>query len=426
MKKTGQLTYEKRVRLQAYLEEGIPVSFICKKLFVSKQTIYREIKRNCKIKPAKIPYKPIKLVRCKFRKKCPHTYDPIRKCHTACYEKCDDFEEEVCEKILKYPFVCNKCPKCGQCQFEGKYYYADYADNQAKEVLSKSRKVLHVLENEFDYVDTVITEPIVENKQSLHHVLASHPEIKISERTIRYWIEKGYTSVKSHYLPRKVRFPSKKDYQKRIIKPKNILENRTYSDFKKYKKENPSLLVSQFDTVVGLITDKKRVLTIHFPAIHFQFGILLNEFNTQIVVQKLKELREKIGTQKWASIFPLILCDNGLEFNDLPDIEVDYYTGEVLSRVFYTDPYRSNQKAECERNHEYFRYILPKKNSFDLLTQEKVNLIFSNINCTYRPSLPGIRPYDLALSVLGKDFLDAIGIFEVKPEKIILSKKLIK
>lgn len=97
---------------------------------------------------------------------------------------------------------------------EGKYYYADYGDNQAKEVLSKSRKVLHVLENEFDYVDTVITEPIVKNKLSLHHVLASYPEIKIFERTIRYWIEKGYTSVKSYYLPRKVRFPSKKTIRK--------------------------------------------------------------------------------------------------------------------------------------------------------------------------------------------------------------------
>lgn len=138
------------------------------------------------------------------------------------------------------------------------------------------------------------------------------------------------------------------------------------------------------------------------------------------------DLREKIGIQKWKSIFPIILCDNGLEFNNLSDIEMDVTTGEVLSRVFYTDPYRSNQKAECERNHEYFIYILPKKNSFDRLTQDRVNLIFSNINCAYRPSLPGVRPYDLALQLFGKDFLDFIGIFEVKPEDILFTKKLIQ
>ena len=43
MKKTGQLTYEKRVKLQAYLEDEIPISLICKKIGVSKQTVYREI-----------------------------------------------------------------------------------------------------------------------------------------------------------------------------------------------------------------------------------------------------------------------------------------------------------------------------------------------------------------------------------------------
>ena len=43
MKKTGQLTYKHRVIIQDYLENEIPISVICKKLGVSKQTIYREI-----------------------------------------------------------------------------------------------------------------------------------------------------------------------------------------------------------------------------------------------------------------------------------------------------------------------------------------------------------------------------------------------
>ena len=128
---------------------------------------------------------------------------------------------------------------------------------------------------------------LIENKQSLSHILTSHPEIKVNERTIRNWIEKGYMSARIHNLPKKVRFNTKKDYQSRIIKPKNILENRTYSDFKKYKKENPHLMISQMDTIVGLITDKQRVLTIHFPSIHFQFGILLPCNSDRIVIDKL-------------------------------------------------------------------------------------------------------------------------------------------
>ena len=145
-----------------------------------------------------------------------------------------------------------------------------------------------------------------------------------------------------------------------------------------------------------------------------------------LVVDSLMDLRRRISNQKWKDIFSIILCDNGFEFNNLPDLEFDLTTGELLSKVFYTDPYRSNQKAECERNHEYFRMILPKHNSFNSLTQDKVNLMFSHINCTYRPSLPGVRPYDLALQLFGKEFLDIIGIKEIKPDDIKLYKSLIK
>ena len=185
-------------------------------------------------------------------------------------------------------------------------------------------------------------------------------------------------------------------------------------------------MISQMDTIVGLITDKQRVLTIHFPSIHFQFGILLPCNSDRIVIDKLMELKEKISLQKWKDIFPIILCDNGLEFNNLPEIEIDNVNGEIISKVFYTDPYRSNQKAQCERNHEYFRMVLPKHNSFDFLTQELVNSIFSHINCVYRPSLPGVRPYDLALQLFGKEFLDILGIFEVKTDEVKLSKSLVK
>lgn len=46
MKKQAQLKLIDRTKLQAYLEDEIPVKVICKRLDVSKQTIYREIHRN--------------------------------------------------------------------------------------------------------------------------------------------------------------------------------------------------------------------------------------------------------------------------------------------------------------------------------------------------------------------------------------------
>lgn len=424
MKKTGQLTYKDRVIIQEYLENEIPISVICKKLGVSKQTIYREIKRNSKELKKRVV--DSKLVDCKNRLTCPHVYDAQKKRINLCRVKCDNYQENECEKIVKFPFVCNKCDKRGRCRFEGRIYDAQYAEDKANDLLSSSRKGLHISEEEFSYINNIVSPLLIDNKQSLSHILSSHPEINVDERTIRYWLENGYMSAKSHNLPKKVRFKVKKNYKSRVTKTSNIIENRTYSDFKKYKKENPHLMISQMDTVVGLLTDKQRVLTIHFPSIHFQFGILLPLNSDRIVVDSLMDLRRRISNQKWKDIFSIILCDNGFEFNNLPDLEFDLTTGELLSKVFYTDPYRSNQKAECERNHEYFRMILPKHNSFNSLTQDKVNLMFSHINCTYRPSLPGVRPYDLALQLFGKEFLDIIGIKEIKPDDIKLYKSLIK
>ena len=426
MRKTRQLKYKDRIIIQNLLENKISISQICEKINVSKQTIYREIKRNSKnIKNNKSYINP-NIIDCKNRLKCEHLFNSISKCHELCRKKCDKFIQNYCDKLVKFPFVCNKCEKKGKCRFEGKIYDAEYANEQAKTKLSVSRSSLHISEEEFNFINDIVSPLLIENKQSLSHILTSHPEISVNERTIRIWIEKGYMSARIHNLPKKIRFNTKKNYQSRIVKPKNILENRTYSDFKKYKKENPQLMVSQMDTVVGLITDKQRVLTIHFPSIQFQFGILLPYNSERIVIDKLMELKEKIPLQKWKDIFAIILCDNGIEFNKLPEIEVDNNTGELISKVFYTDPYRSNQKAQCERNHEYFRLILPKSNSFEFLTQEKVNTVFSHINCVYRPSLPGIRPFDLALQIFGKDFLDAIGITEVKPDDVKLSKSLVK
>ena len=231
MKKTGQLTYKDRVIIQDYLEREVPISFICKKLGVSKQTIYREINRNSKELKKRVVDSGI--IDCKNRLTCPHVYDSQKKRYELCYKKCDNYKENSCDKILKFPFVCNKCEKKGKCRFNGRIYDAQSADEKANDLLSSSRKGLHISEEEFIYINDIISPLLIENKQSLSHILSSHPEINVEERTIRYWLDNGYMSARSHNLPKKVRFKVKKNYKSRVTKTSNIIENRTYSDFKK-------------------------------------------------------------------------------------------------------------------------------------------------------------------------------------------------
>lgn len=104
------------------------------------------------------------------------------------------------------------------------------------------------------------------------------------------------------------------------------------------------------------------------------------------VNRSLFNLRKALDDSLYRKLFNILVADNGIEFSLLDEIEVDD-NGEVITRVFFCDPYNSSQKGACERNHEFIRYISPKGKSFDSLTQKDVDLIFSHINSTPRKSL---------------------------------------
>ena len=76
--------------------------------------------------------------------------------------------------------------------------------------------------------------------------------------------------------------------------------------------------------------------------------------------------------------------------------------GTQRCKVFYCDPYVSNQKGRLEKNHEYIRYVIPKGRSMYKYTQEDINLMASHINSTARDSLNGATPFDLAELLLDK------------------------
>ena len=61
----------------------------------------------------------------------------------------------------------------------------------------------------------------------------------------------------------------------------------------------------------------QRLLTIHMPALHFQFRFLITNATSEEVNKVLLDLRKKIGIELWKKIFSIMLCDNGTEFNEL-------------------------------------------------------------------------------------------------------------
>lgn len=417
---SGQLTLNDRVKIQSAIEMNKFAQELATTLNVSRQTIYREIKRNRRF--VKRRTASGKAIYCKHRNNCPYKASLRYNGFTVCFEKCEHFEDDICDKLLTFPFCCNSCGKRTHCNSDKFYYEADKAEILATKRRTESRKGIRISKEDFSYVNDVISG-LISKGQSIEHILTNHKEINVSAVTIRQWINAGYMNVRNIDLPRTVRFKVKKQYISRVIKNPQLLIGRTYKDYKQWIVTNRFHTV-QLDTVHGIKSDNNHVLTIHFPDIHFQFGILINSLSPDTVNSVFLSLRSKIGNNQFKSIFPVVLCDNGFEFLKLSEIEADPLSGEQLTKVFYCDPYRSSQKGACERNHEFIRYIKEKGKAFDNLSQADVDLMFSHINSLSRKSIMGKTPYELAEAFLGRPFLDVINIKKIDPDHVHLRPDL--
>ena len=195
---------------------------------------------------------------------------------------------------------------------------------------------------------------------------------------------------------------------------------RTFTDYKKYLKRHPDVSTVQYDSVIGKKTDKKAILTITFPKERFQFGLRILKSDPDCVYGKLHEFFNMLGHKKTKIIFPILLADNGIEFSSFHNLE------KFDIKVYFTNPYRSTDKAQCERNHEFIRYIIPKKRTMDNLTQDKLNLMFSHINSYVRKSNQNKTPFDLIKERFGSEFLSLIGINKIAPQDVLLKPDLLK
>ena len=229
--------------------------------------------------------------------------------------------------------------------------------------------------------------------------------------------------MKAFDLPRYVRFEHRSQYAVvRENKVANIerMYQRTFTDFTRYTKAHPDLSVVQYDSVIGKIDDKQANLTITFPKERFQFGRIIKKGDPTSVQGVMNWLFVSIGYEKAKEIFAINLADNGVEFSYFHKLE------QHNVRVYFTNPYRSTDKAGCERNHEFIRYIISKGKTLNNLTQDDLNLMFSHINSYVRESNQNKTPYELIIERFGPEFLRIIGINRIEPNDVILRPKLLK
>lgn len=415
MKQKPRISIDDRINLQACLSKGLSWRETSKVLRKDRTTIYRELKTMYSIKDGKHTCE-----HCKNRSICRSNGITIGnlKGEQSC------FEPITCHLLNHFPFVCNRCDNKQKCNREKRYYDCIKAENRSLKNRIGTRKKKRLSKDNIDLIDSIVS-PLIFKGQSLHHIYVSNDVLKniCCERTIRRLVYDRYLDAKAHDLPRYSRFKHKSRYLNSRDKSFNNIERlykRTFTDLQRYLKGHPGVDVVQFDSVIGKRDDAIAILTITFPKERFQFGLIIKKGDPESVYGRLHGLFNLIDSEKLKQIFPILLADNGVEFSTFHNLE------KFDIRVYFTNPYRSTDKAECERNHEFIRYVIPKGKSLDSYNQHDLNLLFSHINSYVRESNQNKTPFELIKERFGQEFLDLIGIKYVQPNDVTLKPILLK
>ena len=416
------LTSFERFKILKYLSLGFNIPKIARILGYNKSTIYREIIINSTVENRR----PVTRVDVGMRS-CKNVAICKAKGITRCPKNCMRFMAKTCSLITKPYEVCNFCTRKGECKYERFIYHPEIAQDTAKERFKTGKTNIKLDDNELEKFDKYVSTMVI-NGQSPEAIksYSSKEEFPVCSRTLRNYIDKGLLTAKNIDLRRKLSLKVSNDYKY----PRNYSHNplkkldHLYDDYIHYMGNHPDEITFQVDTVYGKREDKKCLLTIHADALHFQMYILLSNKTAVKVNNAFKEIMEKIGKDKFSQIFKVLLSDNGSEFDNLTDLEFDEY-GVMLCRVFYTRAYRSSDKAECERNHELFRFIRKKGKTLDTLEDMDIEIINSNINSYPRKSLKWKTPIEAMKERYGEDIISLLGIKEAKRKDVNLTAAVI-
>lgn len=345
----------------------------------------------------------------------------------SCNKSCKNFIERKCAILDKAPYVCNGCKKKSHCKFSKFYYRAKDADAEYKNFRTESRIGIRISQEEIYEINNIITPLIRDKHQSINHVFINHPDLLyFSKPTFYSYVNSNLFSFRNIDLARKVSYKPRKDDEKRRTRTESIIRiGRTYKDFLDYLTLHPYASIVEMDTVEG-IKGGKVFLTLLFRNYNFMLIFLMENKTMQCVEKAFINIRKKIGNDDFKRLFEIILTDNGSEFFNPISIEADYETGEILTNIFYCDPSASYQKGSIEKNHEYIRYVIPKGNSFNHLTQEDCNLLASHINSTSRIILNNKTPYEAVKTLMSEEIINKFNIKLISPDEVNLSSGLLK
>lgn len=232
-----------------------------------------------------------------------------------CRKLCHRYQKEICKNRNKPPYVCNGCLKRNSCSLEKVFYEAASAQKEYEALLSERRSGRNITEEELTRINSIVS-PLVQNGQSIHHIMISHAnEVMCCEKTLYSYVNDGLLDARNIDMPRKVRFRPRKGKKPVFKVDKACRTGRSIQDFHAFMTEHPDLPVTELDSVEG-IKGGKVLLTVHFVRTKLQLAFEREANDSKSVTDYFNDLYLKLGHEAYCKLFPVLLADNGSEFSD--------------------------------------------------------------------------------------------------------------
>ena len=317
-----------------------------------------------------------------------------------------------CKRTNRWPYVCSGCNKKynNKCFYTKYKYDAQKAQNKADTNLINSRKGIDIDSEDFNELDKIIKNGI-DNKKSIYQITIENKEkIDKSVPTIYRYVNKGYLTTKRFDLPYAVTYKKRKHNKKYEYSENKEIDRtgHTYIDYLAYIHQHPGIYVWQLDFLGTIKTDNNNILSFILPNLQFILLDLIKNPNQQKVVDFFDELEEKIGTDAFIELIPVILTDRDPNFTDIQGICFSKITGEERCKLFFCDPNVSNQKPNVENINKQLRLFFPKGKSIDKYNKKDIK----NINETLlnRPlrSLDSYTPKEAFIRVFDEELFNKL------------------
>lgn len=433
MVKRPHLTQEDRCVIEQMLRERKTIESIAKRIRKDRTTVSREIKKHTvasnKSAPFRIPNRCIHRKDCLNKFLCAETPCENNKHRESCRfcKKCNaicaDFEENICWRLSKSPYVCNGCLDESKCVLRKKYYHHQTAHDEYERLLSQSRSGINISEEGLQNLDDFVS-PLLKKGQSIHHIMVSNPDqFDLCEKTLYRYVDARLLTARNYHMPRIVRMKPRKAKSLEHKVDKHCRIRRSFPDFLAYMAENPDTPVVEIDTVLGNVGGKV-LLTIIFDNCAFLLAFLRERNTSQSVIDIMNSLYAVLGHDDFCKLFPVILTDNGSEFSNPRAIEFAP-DGSRRTRIFYCDPYSAFQKPHIEVIHELIRRVVPKGASFTPYSQPHIDRLVDHINSYKRKKLNDSSAFQSFSFLYGKDPLDRLKVNFVPPNEIVLLPELL-